>query len=53
MTSLFLITGSSDYLKEIYPSQLTTEKANKSPQLGFMTNMMILTSTLSIFNSFQ
>ena len=53
-----------DYLKEIYPSQLTVEKANKSDHLadyldltfiidvevsfqpGYMTNVMILTSTL-------
>ena len=59
-----------DYLKEIYPSQLTVEKANKSDHLadyldltfiidsggslqpGYMTNVMILTSTLSIFHSF-
>ena len=59
-----------DYLKEIYPSQLTVEKANKSDHLddyldltfiidgggklstGLMTNVMILTSTLSIFHSF-
>ena len=59
-----------DYLKEIYPSQLTVEKANKSDHLadyldltfiidcggklqpGYMTNVMILTSTLSIFHTF-
>ena len=59
-----------DYLKEIYPSQLTVEKANKSDHLadyldltfimtvevnfqpGYMTNMMILISTLSIFHTF-
>ena len=59
-----------DYLKEIYPSQLTVEKANKSDHLadyldltfimtvevnfqpGYMTNMMILTSILSIFHTF-
>ena len=61
-----------DYLKEIYPSQLTVEKANKSHHLadyldltfiidstveaifhpGYMTNVMILNSTLSIFHSF-
>ena len=59
-----------DYLKEIYLSQLTVEKANKSDHLadyldltfiidsggklqpGYMTNVMILTSTLSIFHSF-
>ena len=59
-----------DYLKHIYPSQLTVQKANKSdhlanyrdltfiidsggkPQRGYMTNMMILTSTLSIFHFF-
>ena len=56
-----------DYLKEIYPSQLTVEKANKSDHLAdylalifiidgggklSMTNVMILTSTLSIFHSF-
>ena len=57
-----------DYLKEIYPSQLTVEKANKSDhladyldltfiidsggKLSTMTNVMILTSTLSIFHSF-
>ena len=54
-----------DYLKEIYPSQLTVEKANKSGHLpdyldltfiidrgGYMTNVIILTSTLSIFHSF-
>ena len=60
----------SDYLKEIYSSHLTVQKANKSdhlanyrdltfiidsggkPQRGYMTNMMILTSTLSIFYFF-
>ena len=59
-----------DYLKEIYPSQLTVEKANKSDLLadyldltfiidsggsfqpGYMTNVIILTSTLPIFHSF-
>ena len=59
-----------DYLKEIYPSQLTAEKANKSDHLadyldltfimtvevnfqpGYMTNVMILISTLSIFHTF-
>ena len=59
-----------DYLKEIYPSQLTVEKANKSDHLAdyldltfiidsggklstrLMTNVMILTSTLSICHSF-
>ena len=59
-----------DYLKEIYPSQLTVDKANKSDhvadyldltfiidgggtfQPGYMTNAMILTSTLSTFHSF-
>ena len=57
-----------DYLKEIYPSQLTVEKANKSDHLadyldltfiidsggkpGYMTNVVILTSTLSIFHTF-
>ena len=59
-----------DYLKEIYRSQLTVEKANKSDHLGdhldhifildsggmlstgYMTNVMILTSTLSTFQSF-
>ena len=60
-----------DYLKEIYPSQLTVEKANKSDHLADyldltfiidsggklstmtnMTNVMILTSTLSIFHTF-
>ena len=53
-----------DYLTEIYPSQLTVEKANKSDHLadyldltfiidnGYMTNVMILTSTLSIFHTF-
>ena len=56
-----------DYLQAIYPSQLTVEKANKSDHLadyldltfiidsfqpGYMTNVMILTSTLSIFHSF-
>ena len=59
-----------DYLKEIYPSDLTVEKANKSDHLadyldltfiidsevsfqpGYMTNAMILTSTLSIFHFF-
>ena len=59
-----------DYLKEIYPSQLNAEKANRSDHLAdyldltfmidsggqlstrCMTNMMILTSTLSIFHSF-
>ena len=59
-----------DYLKEIYPSQLTVGKANKSDHLadyldltfiidvevnfqpGYMTNVMILTSTLSIFHTF-
>ena len=60
-----------DYLKEIYPSELTVEKANKSDHLAdyldltftidsggklstrlYMTNVMILTSTLSIFHSF-
>ena len=59
-----------DYLKEIYPSQLTVEKANKSDHLadyldltfiidsggklstGYMTNVMILISTLSIFHTF-
>ena len=60
-----------DYLKEIYPSQLTVEKANKSDyvwlttlishsletvevnfQPGYMTNVMILISTLSIFHTF-
>ena len=59
-----------DYLKEIYPSQLTVEKANKLDhpagyldltfiidmevnfQPGYMTNVMILTSTLSIFHTF-
>ena len=57
-----------DYLKEIYPSQLTVEKANKSDHLadyldltfiidivsfqaGYMTNVMILACTLSIFHS--
>ena len=56
-----------DYLKEIYPSELTVEKANKSDHLAdyldltfiidsggklsttYMTNTMILTSTLSNF----
>ena len=53
-----------DCLQEIYPSQLTAEKANRSDHLanypdltfmigsGGMTNVMILTSTLSIFHSF-
>ena len=57
-----------DYLNEIYPSQLTAGKANKSDHLadyldltiiidssfqpGYITNVMILTSTLSIFHSF-
>ena len=59
-----------DYLKEIYPSQLTVEKANKSDHLAYCldltfiidrggkistklsTNVMILTSTLSIFHTF-
>ena len=59
-----------EYLKEIYPSQLTLEKAKKSDHLaynldltfitdsgvsfqpGYMINVMILTSTLSIFHSF-
>ena len=58
-----------DYLKEIYPSQLTVEKANKSDHLAdyldltfiidsggklstYMTNVMILISTLSIFHTF-
>ena len=59
-----------DYFKEIYPSQLTVEKANKSDHLadyldlnssltvevnfqpGYMTNVTILTSTLSIFHTF-
>ena len=57
-----------DYLKDIYPSQLTVKKANKSDHLaddldltfitvevsfqpGYKTNVMILTSTLSIFHS--
>ena len=57
----------SDYLKEIYPFQLTAEKANKLDHLAgyidltfvkdnggklYMTNVMILTSTLSNFHSF-
>ena len=59
-----------DYLKEIYPSQLTAEKLTNqitwqttlishssqtveaSFQPGYMTNVMILASTLSIFHSF-
>ena len=59
-----------DYLKEIYPSQLTVMKANKSDHLtdyfdltvimtvdasfpqGYMTDVMILISTLSIFHFF-
>ena len=60
-----------DYLKEIYPSQQTVEKAIKLDHLadyldltfiidsggtnfqpGYMTNVMILTSTLSIFHFF-
>ena len=59
-----------DYLKEIFPSQVTVEKANKSDHLAdylnltfiidseasfqpcYMTNVIILTSTLSIFHSF-
>ena len=47
-----------DYLKEIYPSQLTVEKANELDHLanyfqpGFMTNVIILASTLSISDSF-
>ena len=62
-----------DYLKEIYPFQLTVEKANQSDHLAdyyldltsiidsggklsirlyYMTNVIILTSTLSIFHSF-
>ena len=59
-----------EYLKEIYLSQLTIEKANKADHLAdyldltfiidnggklsirLMTNVMILTSTLSIFHSF-
>ena len=57
-----------DYLKEIYPSHLTVEKANKSNhladyldltfiidsggKLSTRLNVMILTSTLSIFHSF-
>ena len=58
-----------DYLKEIYPSELTVEKANKSDLADYldltfiidsggklstrlMTNVMILTSTLSIFHTF-
>ena len=58
------------YLKEIYPSQLTVEKANKSDHLAdhldlifiidsggklstrLYANVIILTSTLSIFHSF-
>ena len=59
----------SDYFIEIYPSELTVEKANKSNHLpsyldlSFMIdsggklstsfNVMTLTSTLSIFHSFQ
>ena len=60
-----------DYLKEIHPSKLTAEKANKSDHLadyldltfiidnggklfqkGYLTNVMILISTLSIFHTF-
>ena len=57
-----------DYVKEIYPFQLTVEKANTSDDLAnyldltfitgktidftnVMTNVMILISTLSIFDS--
>ena len=60
-----------DYLKELYPFQLTVEKANKSDHLAdyldvtfvvdsggisfqpvYVTNVMILTSTLPIFYFF-
>ena len=69
LETVFVNKNFLDYLKEIYPSQLTDEEANESDHLAdysdftsqavfvgfqpdYMTNMMILTSTLSIFHSF-
>ena len=69
-SDIYTLRSYLDYLKEIYPSQVTVEKANKSDHLAdyldltfvidsggklqpsYITNVMILTSTLSIFHSF-